>query len=275
MGEPVAARSGVVDAVGDGVGMAGGDLGHRGVVRVVHHGGGRIEPVHRRPPALHQAGRVQRRQRLGRCHLAQDDVGDIARQHAGADEDQNRHHQQGGDSDGGAAQRCQVRSSPQRRAPVGGECPDVGARRTGQRHGGPGPVPGAEAGQLQALDADRARLPGHGQPFPGQFVQAPPIHPHRRHHGRDLLDLADEGGRRRTGAGLGQIRHVPGLDDTAGGVARVGGSAEDDRGLVRLAERGDVAEQPRGPPHTEDQHTGGVGIQRAGVAHLADAEQAP
>jgi len=88
---------------------------------------------------------------------------------------------------------------------------------------------------------------------------------------RNLVDPANEA--RRRGLQLagcrwsdaGRARDAPG---------RVVGRArrpEDDLGPVPLAAMLNVISQPGGRPHAEDQHAGGKGIQRAGMADLGPA----
>ena len=68
--------------------------------------------------------------------------------------------------------------------------------------------------------------------------------------------------------------HVPRAGDLAGRVERGGGGAEHDHARVGLGGQAEVAQQPGDLADAEQQHAGGVGVERAGVADLAGAEHA-
>ena len=63
--------------------------------------------------------------------------------------------------------------------------------------------------------------------------------------------------------------------DLARRVERRGGHAEDDLGLVGLGQAGQELQQPGGPAQADQEHAGGVGVEGAGVADPALAEDPP
>ena len=141
----------------------------------------------------------------------------------------------------------------------------------------PGTPPGARG---RASTSKRYTVTGRAgrstsMPCAGQLVQPAAAHLHGRHHRRDLLDGAGQRRRPppapRPGVTCG---HVLGPGDLARGVERGGGGAEHDLGLVGLGQRGEEAHEPGGPAQADQQHAGGVGVEGAGVADPALAEDA-
>jgi hypothetical protein len=94
-------------------------------------------------------------------------------------------------------------------------------------------------------------------------------------HRRDLLDLAHEPRERGGEGGRVQRGHGPLAQHRSGGVLRVRGHAEPRRRHVFLVERGEIGRELGPLAHEDGQEPGGVGIERAAVADLGRAEQAP
>src|SRR5207249_177551 len=109
---------------------------------------------------------------------------------------------------------------------------------------------------------------------PGPFVEAPPVHLDRRDHRRDLGDRAQEPGQHRLQALPVQVGHGPAVGLGAGGVEGVGGHAEGDLAPVDLAGLGEEAQEAGGPAEADEEDTGGVGVERPGVADPAQAVDA-
>ena len=71
------------------------------------------------------------------------------------------------------------------------------------------------------------------------------------------------------------VAHVVGGDDGAVGVERVGLDAEHDLADVALAAVADEAQQAGDRADTDDEHAGGAGVERPGVADATLAEAPP
>ena len=177
-------------------------------------------------------------------------------------------------ADGGAAQVAQVGAAAERGADVGGQRADVGARRARRPRSGSSPARPASP-HLEAVDGDRAGLALDLDALAGQLVQALAVDLDRRHHRRHLQDVAGEARRPRPAPSSSvDAAHVPGAGDLAGRVERGGLGAEHDHAGVGLGREAEVAQQPGDLADAEEQHAGGVGVERAGVADLAGAEHA-
>ena len=101
----------------------------------------------------------------------------------------------------------------------------------------------------------------------GQLVQPPAADLQRRHHRRNLFDLAEQvlGDHAARPVEVDR-RSVVGRGDGAVGVERVGLDAEDDLARVALAPVGDEPQQAGDRADADDEHAGGAGVERAGVA---------
>ena len=146
------------------------------------------------------------------------------------------------------------------RPEVSGKCADISPRGTGHRY-----VVGAllvTGYHVEAVHGHRSGTSFHLTALPSDLVESPATNPDRRHHGRNLLDLANE--RPCGGHHLVRIhgRHVVNGGHLARGVQRRCLGAQDDPARLLLGQGRKEAEQAGGPTHTENQDPGGVGVQR-------------
>ena len=105
-----------------------------------------------------------------------------------------------------------------------------------------------------------------------ELVQPATADLQRRHHRRDLLEVADEAQRIAATTSASGHRHRPPLEHRARRVERVGGDAERDGAPVGLGRLLQEPQQPGDATEPDEQHAGRVGVERARVADalLAD-----
>ena len=110
----------------------------------------------------------------------------------------------------------------------------------------------------------------------GQLVQPPAADLQRRHHRRNLFDLAEQvfGDQRPRPVEVNR-RSVVDRGDGAVSVERVGLHAEDDLARVALAPVGDEAQQAGDHADADDEHPGGPRVEGAGVADAPFVEAPP
>ena len=120
----------------------------------------------------------------------------------------------------------------------------------------------------QFVHANVTRDPRDGLPRARQFIQFATVDLDRRHHRRDLCNVADEGAGRTFDLLLGE-RHLGALEDRPRRIQRVGCHAEHDTRPIGLSRVLQVPQQPRRASQTDEQNAGRVGIERSRVADAA------
>ncbi len=163
-----------------------------------------------------------------------------------------------------AAQGTQVRAAAERRAQVSGEGPHVGAGAALHEDGDHRVRTGFEGLDVEAVDPHRAGRPLALLAAAGEVVQAATPDLEGADHRWDLLEVADEPAGDVFDLGLTD-GHRLAVEDRAGGVEGARRDPEDDVAPVGLPGLGEESEQPRHAAQPDEQHTGGVGVEGAGV----------
>jgi hypothetical protein len=177
-------------------------------------------------------------------------------------------------ADGRASQRPQVSAAAERGADVGRQRADERPRRAVDVELVDARI-GVDRADVETVHGHRARLALDDLAGAGQLVQPTSVDAHGRHHRRDLEDLADERPGRGFDLGGRHGRHVVVGDDLTGGVEGRRLDAQHHLADVGLRQRGEEAQQPGHPADAEQQHAGGVGIERARVADLLVVQDPP
>ena len=163
-------------------------------------------------------------------------------------------------SDRGASQRREVSPTPDGRPHVGREHPHVGSPAAGDVTID---VVASPSPHLEAVDPDRTRRGLEHLPRPGGLIELATSHLDGRVRGRALHRLTDE---RRDGGRQSIVVDRDRLDprDLAVGVERRGLDAQAHRGLVRLGQVAEEAEEPvaRPTPMTSSPSPSGRGCPR-------------
>ena len=133
---------------------------------------------------------------------------------------------------------------------------------------------GLELLDVEAVDAHVARCPFDFLAFARELVQAATTDLHRRHHRRQLLDLAEEAARAPFDL-VAREHHRLLVEHCARRVERGGGDAEHDTAPVRLGRLLEEAQQARRATEPDEQHAGGVGVERARVPDASLPVRAP
>ncbi len=128
--------------------------------------------------------------------------------------------------------------------------------------------PGSKSSTSKRSTRTRRGARSTSTPGTRELVEPASADLHRRHHRRELLELADEARDRGFDVVAGE-RHRLLLDDLARRVEGAGRDPEHDAPAVGLPGLLEEPQQARGAPETDEQHAGGVGIERARVPDAA------
>src|ERR1044072_320528 len=173
---------------------------------------------------------------------------------------------------GQAAQAGEVRSRPDALAQLVGEAARVGARGTGEAEGDLSV--GQPAHELEAVDRDLLWLERHLTAPARQLAGTYSVDLLGAVRRRRLLVGAFERRHRRAHGVLGEAVDGPFGGDVARGVVGVGAGAEAHRAFVDLGRLDEETGEARRLAQRQHQETGGVGVERAGVADLLLADDA-
>src|SRR5918997_823422 len=154
-------------------------------------------------------------------------------------------------------------------ADVGGERPDIRPGRACHEKRRLSPWAGLEVLKHDVMDMDRTGLPGNNLTSTRLSVKSLAADLHRGHHGRHLLDLADERLQRLTKHRLVDQRGVMLRSDVAARVERRRLHPKPYPGVVGLDRCLKIRNQPSRFAQAEDEHAGRIWVKGPSVPHLA------
>ena len=174
----------------------------------------------------------------------------------------------------GAGAGSEVRAAAERGAEVGRERADVGAARARDPDRRPrGTAPRSNVFDVELVDAHRpgGALDLHRPRARARSRRRPPIFIADTIGG--TCSMSPTNARAAASSSSRRELHLGAFEHRARRVERVGRDAEHDAAAVLLPRLLQEAQQPRGATEADEQHAGGVGIERARVADAASGRR--